>query len=240
MWDEQRQRDLCRRILDHCREHGIDLIYPPATDEQLQLTEDTLGFPLPSFLRMFYTEVANGGPKLGTYYGLFGCVGGYAADGYAFDDSGYAEVPRTIGRLVSRSGWRPHPCVLEALTRHPGHMVQCEEVPDGFMTISDVGCGITVELDTKTEHLYHAGCGEEMPAEDPTQPSSFLITLEYVAASLEEWLEHWLDDTLYAASVGYLTPEMVSAICESDSQLVWRGVHLPQPHYEDLPEFDGY
>jgi hypothetical protein len=239
MWNEQRRRALCRRVLDHCREHGIELIYPPATDEQLRITEEQLGFPLPPFLRMLYAEVANGGPGLGSDYGLFGAVGGYA-----FDDSGWAKEPRTIERLVSRSDWRPHPCMLEALTHHPGHMVQCEETPDGFMTISDEGCGTTLELDTKTERLYLAGCGEELITEDPSQPSSFLITLEYVAALLEEWLEHWLADTLYAGeypkSVGYLTPDMVSTICASDSQLVWRGIYLPQPHYEDSPEYEGW
>jgi hypothetical protein len=115
------------------------------------------------------------------------------------------------------------------MAHYPSYMVQCEDTPDGFITISDEGCGTSLELDTKTGCLYLAGCGEEMLAEDPSQPSSYLITLEYVGASLEEWLEHWLGDTLYDGeypkSVGYLTPDMVSTICESDSQLVWRGVY---------------
>jgi len=239
MGNDELQRDLCGRIREYCRQHGINLAYPPASEEQLRITEEQLGFPLPPFLRMLYAEVANGGPGLDD---LFGAVGGYACD-----DSGWAKEPRTIERLVSRSGWRPHPCMLEALTRHPGYMVQCEEMPDGFMTISDVGCGITLELDTKTERLYHAGCGEELLAEDPSQPSSYLITLEYIGASLEEWLEHWLGDTQYTLyvgeypkSAGYLTPDMVSEICKSDSQLIWRGIYLPQPHHEDMAEYDGW
>src|SRR5260221_4771645 len=168
MGNDELQRDLCRRIREYCRQHGISLTYPPASEEQLRFTEEQLGFPLPPFLRMLYAEVANGGRGLGSEYGLFGAVGGYA-----FDDSGWAKEPRTIERLVSRSVWRSHPCMLAALARHPGYMVQCEEVPDRFMTISDERCGTTLELDTKTERLFLAGCGEELLAEDPAQPSSF-------------------------------------------------------------------
>lgn len=206
--------------------------------EQLRITEEQLGFPLPPFLHMLYAEVANGGPRLGSYFGLFGCFGGYP-----FNSSDWAELPRLVDRLVSRSGWRPHPCIFDALMRHPGYKVQCEDCPDGFIGISDEAFSTSLALDTKTERLYLVGPGDDMPAEDPTQPSLLFITLTWVAASLEEWLEHWLAGALYTEaypkSTGYLTPDMVSAHCETDSQLVWRGIYLPQPHYEDSPEYEG-
>jgi hypothetical protein len=196
MWDEQHRRDLCRRMPDHCRENGIALTYPPATNEQVWLAEEQLGFPLPTFLRMLYTEVVNGGPELGTCYGLFGCIGGYA-----FGDSGYAAVPRTVEHLVSKGDWRPHSCIFEALARHPGRMIQCNDIPDGFMTISDEGCGLSLGLDINTERRYLTGCGSELRPEDPRDPSSYLVTLEYVSPSLEDWLEQWLDGTAYSSMI---------------------------------------
>jgi hypothetical protein len=53
--------------------------FAPATDEQLQETEDILGFLLPSLLRLLYKELANGG--FGPGAGLCGAVGGSGTPG---------------------------------------------------------------------------------------------------------------------------------------------------------------
>ena len=50
------------------------LAFPSATEEQLQETEEWLGFPLPPLLRLLYTRVANGG--FGPGYGITGVIGG--------------------------------------------------------------------------------------------------------------------------------------------------------------------
>jgi len=42
--------------------------FAPATDEQLQETEDILGFRLPSHLRLLYKKLANGGLAQGPGY----------------------------------------------------------------------------------------------------------------------------------------------------------------------------
>src|SRR5690349_6056273 len=49
-------------------------LYPPATEEQLQATEDAIGFSVPPLLRMLYAEIANGG--FGPSYGITGARGG--------------------------------------------------------------------------------------------------------------------------------------------------------------------
>jgi hypothetical protein len=53
--------------------------FMPATEAQLKATEKILGFPLPSFLRSLYQEIANGG--FGPGAGLRGAVGGYGSIG---------------------------------------------------------------------------------------------------------------------------------------------------------------
>src|SRR5438132_5407724 len=47
-------------------------VFPPASEEQVQITEERLGFPLPALLRALYTRVANGG--FGPSGGLKGIV----------------------------------------------------------------------------------------------------------------------------------------------------------------------
>jgi len=54
-------------------------VFAPATVEQLQETEDILGFPLPPLLRLLYKKIANGG--FGPGAGLCGAVGGSGTPG---------------------------------------------------------------------------------------------------------------------------------------------------------------
>src|SRR5438132_11366139 len=50
-------------------------MYPPATEEQLQATEEALGFALPPLLRACYLRVSNGG--FGPGEGVMGVIGGF-------------------------------------------------------------------------------------------------------------------------------------------------------------------
>lgn len=62
----------CRPIM-HDSRSGFE--FPPATEEQVQATEEALGLPLLPLLRALYTQVANGG--FGPACGITGVCGGY-------------------------------------------------------------------------------------------------------------------------------------------------------------------
>lgn len=59
---------------------------PPAMPEQIQATEERLGFPLPFFLTDLYQAIANGG--FGPGAGLRGVVGGYGTRYTAMPNGG--------------------------------------------------------------------------------------------------------------------------------------------------------
>jgi hypothetical protein len=80
MRDEERFHVLCQRLRACWTGQGIAFDCPPATEEQVRLSEAQLGFPLPLLLRMIYLEVANCGNGLVWYsddFPLFGAHGGY-------------------------------------------------------------------------------------------------------------------------------------------------------------------
>jgi len=151
-WDDARRRALCERIRAYHRERDIPFDYPPATEAQLRATEEQLGFPLPPMLRLLYGEVANGGNILSPHrrYPFFGVEGGRHLRLVKGDG-------RTLGRLMSRNQWRLHPCVADALERYPGYSVRADASPDGFVTLSDQGCGTTLEFDIRTGKAYLIG-----------------------------------------------------------------------------------
>lgn len=69
-------------------------VFPPATAEQIRVTERNLGFALPHMLRDLYLRVANGGFGPGT--GLRGVEGGYKGADHQYNDlpgtQGYSHV----------------------------------------------------------------------------------------------------------------------------------------------------
>lgn len=80
------------RIADRARAtEGSDIvrptIFPPATDEEITVTEQALGFPLPPLLTRIYREVGNGG--FGPGYGLVGVEHGARDDGDTLADLYY-------------------------------------------------------------------------------------------------------------------------------------------------------
>jgi hypothetical protein len=191
--------------------------YVPATADQLRLTEARLGFALPAALRALYTLVANGGDVFRDGYVLYGSVGGYP-----WDASGAGVA--TIDQLVSRSGWRLNARIDAALQRHPGAYVQCDERPDRFVSIADLGCSETAELDGWTGRLYVAGCGQDRHSYQvahglaplPGSEHEYLLTLEFFAPSVEEWIDRklkggWMAD-VSSMPARELTPEMVDEV----------------------------
>lgn len=201
------------------------LLIPPASKAQLEVTERQLGFPLPPFLRTLYSRVANGGRNLGYCNEFFGAEGGWP--------NHYLDQKRTIGQLVSRSGWRLHERIEAALMQHPGQYVLSDESPDGFIQIADFGCGISVELDRYTGRVYHVGPAESIPL--GSHKELFVCTIEFAGPSLEDWFEHWTDPELKSAPVdgGELAPDNVDLSGLDDPDLVWRGLYRFEPY--DLP-----
>jgi hypothetical protein len=188
--------------------------YVPATEDQLRLTEARLGFALPAALRAMYALVANGGDVFGDGYVLYGGVGGYPGD----DSAGWMA---TIDERVSRSGWRLNERVDAALQRHPGAYVQCDDRPDRFISIADLGCALTVELDGWTGRLYVAGCGQDWHSYQvaqgmaplPGSEDDYLVTLTFFASSVEDWIDRklmggWMAD-VSSRSARELTPHML-------------------------------
>ena len=71
-----RQRAISRRV--ECESKGLQL-HPPATEATIRIAENRIGFKLPSFLRLVYMGVGNGG--FGPGYGIVGLEGGFLDDG---------------------------------------------------------------------------------------------------------------------------------------------------------------
>jgi hypothetical protein len=141
MWieDYAHCRALCERLRACWLGRGQTFTYPPAAEEQLRATKAQLGFSLPLLLRMLYREVANGGNGLVWYdeqFPLVGAQGGCPLPPLGWPDAGPWRAGATIGELVSRTGWQLHPCIAEALQRHPHCYVLCNQSPDRFVTIS--------------------------------------------------------------------------------------------------------
>jgi hypothetical protein len=154
--DEVRFRTLCERLRTCWVGEGMAFTYPPATEQQLRATEAQLGFSLPLLLRLLYREVANGGNGLVWYdeqFPLAGAQGGCPFPQLGWPDAGPWRASATIGELVSRSSWQLHPCVAEALRRHPHCYVLCDQPPDRFVTISFESPGVAV-LDPTSGHIY--------------------------------------------------------------------------------------
>src|SRR5437764_4002398 len=66
---------LWRKNVSPDNPNRFSFVLPPASEEQLLMTETTLGFPLPPLLRLLYAQIANGG--FGPGGGLRGAYEGY-------------------------------------------------------------------------------------------------------------------------------------------------------------------
>jgi len=186
---------LCRRIRERARRFD----YPVASEEQVRATEERLGFPLHPLhplLRKVYREVANGGHVFGPKLPLFGAIGGYQDE---WDEG-------DISLRASRSGWRLRRQVADGLCRHPGAFVECEDLPDRFVPIMDEGCGMIAAIDGWTGQVYRTSCGQTVEeyrrehgqAAREGDADRWMVMIEFLAPTLENWLGRVVEGTHYA------------------------------------------
>lgn len=216
---EQQYLDLCTRIRDHCARQGwygpdgdehdkgrlsavqypydpsAGFGFPPATEYQLYLTEEALGYPLPPVLRFLLSNVANGG--FGPSAGITGAYEGYCPryDGRYSTLEGYAT--QAIDELDAEEAGKPmHYISLANLTalRPRGANDEIELLPGTWpkrlLHLTYDGCNEDTYLDAETGRIYSVGYGREVA------PQQWSTTLIPVAESLEQWLEAWLRGTL--------------------------------------------
>jgi hypothetical protein len=256
MDDEARYHALCERLRACWIGRGGAFTCPPATEQQVRASEDQLGFSLPPLLRMLYREVANGGVGLVWYDEEFPLVG--AHDGYPCPQSRWSNPDAgrpyaTIGDLVSRSGWRLHPCVADALCRHPQRYVFCDQPPDQFIAISLESFGV-LALDPLSGHIYQIEDEGALPLDD--NQAKPIYSLRIYKPSLEDWLEEWLGHlgcgVNTTASGGSargapsrlppteLTPDLLDPRCAADPSPVWRGLYRGVGNILNPKEPDDY
>ena len=155
---------------DHPRKTSF--AYPPATEEQLLATEQSLGFPLPPLLRALYAQLANGG--FGPGHGLIGALDGFCEAGDLVENYQF-HVQHS--RLIE----------LEEYEQQ-GEPVELPDTlwPRSLLYLCDWDWGAASSIESKTGRIYLRLSGER----------HLHYRLELQAHSLEEWLEQWLHGEL--------------------------------------------
>lgn len=140
--------------------------YAPATEKQLQATEQAIGYSLPPLLKPLYMQIANGG--FGPGYGLRGALGGYTTDETIVDYYlSLAPIPSTC---------KEYEVTFE---------FSSEAWPSGFLPICPIGCGGEICI-SPAGIIYHVG-----PAHEDLN-----YIARAVFPSLESWLADWLTSDL--------------------------------------------
>lgn len=166
---------LCLRLRARALYASSGIHYPPITQAQLESAEARLGFQLPPLLRELYTTVANGADFFGPGAWFHGVV----------DEHERRPGIPTIEGFVG-DGPRPFDAeTINILRAYPGSYVLCEKEPASFVVLAHVGCGIFINLDGYTGHLYlredHYESGEAVGG-----------VFSWCAQSVEEWVERTL------------------------------------------------
>lgn len=142
---------------------------PPLAEEQVNEAEATLGFPLPPALRSLYTRLANGG--FGPHYGILRLAGEAS------------ETDRTVLEWYQDFTER---CTFFDLVDQvqPGKNVPfaVSVWPRFVLPICEEGCG--------NYFCLHTATGQMLTVEIWDAHESGLA---YVADSLDQWLQAWLD-----------------------------------------------
>lgn len=189
------------RMLTHDPRTGFE--FPTATEAQLQMTEDVMGFPHPPLLRTLYLQIANGG--FGPDTGLIGALGGFCY--WVRLDPRYNKMKKEAS--AKKYGetfcvehypylFDPVPFDLEQYERDNGNprltRLSKREWPTYFLNLCQWQSEDAFYLHAKSGHLYlvTAGFGETLKGEEA------FFCLHRQDGSLEDWLEHWLDGTLEA------------------------------------------
>jgi hypothetical protein len=140
--------------------------YPPATEEQIAITEAALGYSLPPLLRALYTHVANGG--FGPGYGL-------------------VTIGHSPGDDEQDGAWERDEKPIDLTTYASKHgSLDCVEVPfnmwpTNLFTLCHWGCAIFSYLDCASGRIFWEEAGED----------AYIFCSQ--AASLYEWLDLWAD-----------------------------------------------
>jgi hypothetical protein len=165
--------------------------YPPATEGQLRATEEALGFPLPPLLRALYAQVANGG--VGPRYGIMGAIGGFEdvggtiVDAYLSKKERYRFVELTTCEQQAEPYLGPGYLHRNKLVSNLYFDLPSDVWPDRLLQFYDQGCGDYSCIDVNTNRIFLVASDERVL---------------YEANSLEEWLERWLQDDMYAYDPG--------------------------------------
>src|SRR5258708_1434448 len=182
------------RRLTHDPRTGFE--FPPVTEQQLRLTEDTMGFPHPPLLRALYLQLANGGFWPGG--GVTGAFGGYCFWGER--DVRYNEMQRKSYLRKYRSQvavdgshfFEEGSFDLEQYEQRyddPQQILLGPHVwPTHFLHLCGWGCTESSYLHGKSGRVYLVGPEDGVTLEGE---EGFTLLLRQ-ANSLEEWLERWL------------------------------------------------
>ena len=157
-------------------------VFPPASEEQLQQTEEHIGFPLPPLLRALYAKVANGG--FGPGMGLNGALGGYKGPYFNHDFSLATQHPQGTFNYAE---FRRQAIVW-------GERVQMQvpqgQALDGLLHLCDIGCCQDICID-REQHTFIVA---------PLENDEF-YALEQLPWTFEEWLWRWArDEDIYSWS----------------------------------------
>jgi hypothetical protein len=156
--------------------HRAGFVFPPATEEQIRVTERSLGFALPQVLRDLYLQVANGGLGPGT--GLRGVEGGYKGAYLQYND-----VPGTQGHshVFSYTTYEASAVRTEAEGGRVSMRVPHDEWLEHLLPLCDLGCCEEAAVDSQ----------ERMFLLSPTE-SNLFYNLEQLPWTFEEWLWRWV------------------------------------------------
>jgi SMI1 / KNR4 family (SUKH-1) len=148
--------------------------YPPATQEQLAVSEEVLGYTLPPLLRALYATIANGG--FGPGYGLYGVLGG-------FQNRIEPQVHQDAD-LINQEHDRNEQGSARQIDLWMYGSLEYREIPfeawpKGLYMLCDWGCGIYSYLDCVSGRIYRGEAGDDV----------YILCCE--ATSLDEWLALW-------------------------------------------------
>lgn len=155
----------------------LSFAFPPATEEQVLVTETRLGFSLPPLLCGLYLHIANGGFGPGT--GLPGVKDGYTGAYRQYDGSLWADVAPT--NTFSYATYQVQATRSLARGYRAFMRVPSGEGLEHLLPLVDLGCCQLLSVDSQ-ERLFLTA---------PTEDNAF-YGLSQLPWSFEEWLWRWV------------------------------------------------
>jgi hypothetical protein len=157
--------------------------FPAVTKQQIQTTEELLGYPLPSSLCSLYQELAKGG--FGPGFGLRGAVGGYGTIGTLLPN----EYCWLGDETLVKDHLGEHLVDLTQLTDEWQDQGNCRVLrlssnvwPRQLFPICDLGDDVEVCLDLEG-HLYRYASSAQKG----------IYTFSDSGTTFEQWIRAWLE-----------------------------------------------